>query len=67
MSLVMVSVVLLCSIPLIGARLFEDHLLPRLRKSPWMSPAQGLLWALAILFIFLFARDTANDFIYFQF
>ena len=67
MGLVMVLIVGLCSLPLLAARIFEDRLLPLLKQSPWLSPVQGLLWGLAILSIIIFARDTAHDFIYFQF
>jgi D-alanyl-lipoteichoic acid acyltransferase DltB (MBOAT superfamily) len=67
MGLVMLSVVALGSIPLLAARIFEDRILPRLRNNPWFSPLQAALWGIAILFIIVFARDTANDFIYFQF
>ena len=47
--------------------LVEAHLWPRLRDTPWALPARTLAGSLCLLLIVVFARDTAQDFIYFRF
>ena len=41
--------------------------LRRLWSRPHLSPIVTTLWALAIVAIFVFSRDTARDFLYFRF
>jgi alginate O-acetyltransferase complex protein AlgI len=41
--------------------------LPALADRPWALPLRTTLWSLAIVGLTLFARDTARDFVYFQF
>jgi alginate O-acetyltransferase complex protein AlgI len=41
--------------------------LPALVEQPWSLPLRTSLWSVALICIFLFARDTARDFVYFQF
>ena len=62
----LLGVFLLMSAPMVAVLLIEKHVAPRL-KEPWLLPAQAVGWALCIVAIALFARDTQKDFIYFAF
>lgn len=62
----LMGVFLLASVPMVLVLLIERHVAPRL-KEPWLLPAQAVAWALCIVAIALFARDTQKDFIYFAF
>jgi hypothetical protein len=52
---------------LIASLILERVVLVRLRGTSIWPLFEGAFWAGAALAIFLFARDTANEFIYFQF
>jgi len=52
---------------LIASLIVERVVLVRLRETSIWPLFEGVFWAGAALAIFLFARDTANEFIYFQF
>jgi D-alanyl-lipoteichoic acid acyltransferase DltB (MBOAT superfamily) len=41
--------------------------LPAIAERSWALPVRTTLWSLALVGILLFARDTARDFVYFQF
>ena len=41
--------------------------LPAIAEQPWSISLRTTLWSLAIIGVFLFTRDTARDFVYFQF
>ena len=62
----LLGVFLTMSAPMVAVLLIEKYLKPRLRE-PWLLPAQAVGWALCIIAIVLFARDTQKDFIYFAF
>lgn len=58
------------SVALVGAAIvgLGESAGDRLRKlDGWRVPAMTTLWALALVCIVLFARDTSRDFIYFRF
>ena len=41
--------------------------LPAIAEQPWSISLRTALWSLAVIGVFLFTRDTARDFVYFQF
>ena len=45
----------------------NHFVIPRLRERAVWPLFEGLFWACAIAVIFLFAREAADEFIYFQF
>ncbi len=45
----------------------EDHVIPRLKASGWLLPAQTTFMSVAVVAMFIFHRDVSEDFIYFQF
>ncbi|MFZ5478309.1 MAG: MBOAT family O-acyltransferase [Myxococcota bacterium] len=47
--------------------LAQRHLLPRLRASPGWPAVESALVSVATAVVFVFARDKASEFIYFQF
>jgi D-alanyl-lipoteichoic acid acyltransferase DltB (MBOAT superfamily) len=61
------SMALLGTLPMNFSFWVEDHVLPKLKKSQWYIPIQTTFWSLEILIIFIFYRDSTEDFIYFQF
>jgi hypothetical protein len=61
------AMAVLGTIPLNVSFWAKDHMLPKLRMSPWFLPIQTTFWSLEILAIFVFYRDATEDFIYFQF
>ena len=66
-TVVILGMCALSSIPLILGLLWERWLAPSLRDTAWHLPTQTVGWALAIAAIYVFHRDVGNDFIYFQF
>jgi D-alanyl-lipoteichoic acid acyltransferase DltB (MBOAT superfamily) len=63
---IMFAVALAGALPLVLALLLEVYVLPRVRPE-WRLPAQTTAWAVCAAAVLVFARDTARDFIYFQF
>ena len=63
----MLTVSLAAAAFLIAALIVERVVLVRLRSRSIWPICEGVFWAGAASVIFLFARDTANEFIYFQF
>ncbi len=53
--------------PLLLGLLFEQVLRQRLLASPWRIPVRSIGWTVAILGILVFFRESAGDFVYFQF
>ena len=64
---VMLAVVAAVSTPLILALLAERYLKPKLEHTVWYLPIRTTTWALYAVAMFVFVRQTTNDFIYFQF
>ena len=64
---IVLAMAVLGTLPINLSYWVEDHILPRIRSSPWFLPVLTTFWSLEILAIFVFYRDGANDFIYFQF
>jgi alginate O-acetyltransferase complex protein AlgI len=61
------SMALAGTLPINLSYYVEDYLLPKLRASAWWLPAQTTFWACEAVAIFVFYRDSSQDFIYFQF
>ena len=66
-TVILLAGVAAVSAPLILALLAERHLKPRLKNTAWYLPMQTTTWALYAIAMFVFVRQTTNDFIYFQF
>ncbi len=66
-ALVVLSVAVAASLPMVIAVPIEDHVLERLKRSAWYFPLQTTTWSLWAAMIFIFYRETSYDFIYFQF
>lgn len=64
---IVASMAVLGSLPLSVAHAWEDHVLPRLARSPLLLPVQTTGWTLAMIVIFVFYRDVSQDFVYFEF
>jgi D-alanyl-lipoteichoic acid acyltransferase DltB (MBOAT superfamily) len=64
---VMLGVVAAVSAPLIIALLVDRFVRPKLVDTMWYLPLQTTTWALYAVGMFIFVRQTTNDFIYFQF
>ena len=64
---VMLAVVAAVSTPLILALLAERYVKPKLEHTVWYLPIRTTTWALYAVAMFVFVRQTTNDFIYFQF
>lgn len=60
------TVVAQAAVPLLVAFAVERWVVPRVRGD-WLLPAQTTAWAVCAACIVIFARDTTQDFIYFQF
>jgi hypothetical protein len=45
----------------------EDYVLPRRKASDWWLPVQTTFWACEALAIYVFYRDSSQEFLYFQF
>jgi hypothetical protein len=61
------ALALACAAPLILALWIEARIVPRARGRAWALPLETTLWAALSVCIFLFARESAHDFIYFRF
>ncbi len=60
------GVYLWAAVPMVLVLLAERHVYPRI-PDRWLLPAQAGAWALCLVAIGVFARDTRADFIYFSF
>ncbi len=63
----LLSAVLVCALPLVVGLWWERGPAVRIAATRWRWPVETSLWALGIVFILAFYRDSGNDFIYFQF
>ena len=66
-TVVVLTVTLACSVPLVIAALVERRVMPWLERTQLWLPAQTTAWALFALAMFTFVRMSAADFIYFAF
>ncbi len=66
-AVALLGVTALCAAPLVLALIAQRTIGDRLAASPWRLPLQTTGLAVAVVAIWFFARESGNDFIYFQF
>ena len=66
-TLVVASMTLAGTLPLLVGWAFRRVVAPRLDQSPWGLPVRTSLWGAAVFAMWVFFRTTAQDFVYFQF
>jgi hypothetical protein len=64
---VLLGVCAATSVPLLVALWVEKRVWPRIEQASWSLTVQALAWGGMAIAVLTFARDTAEDFIYFQF
>ena len=57
----------LLNLPLMLEAVAKRTVLPAMKHSPWLLPLQTTTWSLYVVGIGFAQRETAQDFIYFQF
>ncbi len=63
----MLGITVVLSLPFVIEHYARRLVIPRLEPTVWYLPVQSTLWSVFAVFMFVFYRVTALDFIYFQF
>jgi len=66
-TLVILAVTSIVTVPLLVGYLFDVYVKPRVEDTVWYLPMQTTAWAGYAMMMGLFYRQTAQDFVYFQF